>query len=76
MAGIETKQAEPTEWGIYHEEREFAREVGDPRLGVVIARNKQEAEAQAGLQGICGPTGVWAHPLPQTENPRGKASCD
>ena len=31
-------------WGIYHQEREYAREVGDPRLGVVMARTKTEAD--------------------------------
>lgn len=50
-------------WGIYHAEREFARETGDPCLGVVIARNKREAEWKAQRAGLSGPTGIWAHPL-------------
>ena len=54
-----------TRWGIYHQEREFAREVGDPCLGVVSARTKGEAESEARWQGISGPTGIWAHPLPE-----------
>ena len=29
-------------WGIYHQEREFAHEVGDPCWGVVTARSKRE----------------------------------
>ena len=57
-------------WGIYHQEREFAREVSDPCLGVVKARSKREAEEEARLHGISGPTGIWAHPLPQTKNQR------
>ena len=57
-------------WGIYHQEREFAREVGDPRLGVVTARSKGEAENKARLRGISGPTGIWAHPLQEAPNQR------
>ena len=53
-------------WGIYHQEREFAREVGDQCLGVVTARSKREAEDEARRQGLSGPTGIWAHPLPTT----------
>jgi len=55
-------------WGIYHREREFAHEVGDPCLGVVTARTKDEAEAAARRQGLSGPTGLWAHPLPDKSN--------
>ncbi len=51
-------------WGIYHQEREFAHEVGDPRLGVVRARSKEEAETKARQMGLYGPTGLWEHPLP------------
>ena len=57
-------------WGIYHQEREFAGEVGDPCLGVVTAENKAEAEASARRLGISGPTGIWAHPLPEATNQR------
>jgi hypothetical protein len=52
-------------WGIYHQEREYAHEVGDPCLGVVWARRKAEAEAKARRRGLSGPTGLWAHPLPE-----------
>ena len=45
-------------WGIYHQEREFAREVGDPCLGVIRARTKCEAENEARRQGISAPTGI------------------
>ena len=62
------KQMNPIRWGIYHREREFAREVGDPCLGAVTARTKDEAEAEARRQGLSGPTGVWAHPLPDKTN--------
>ena len=57
-------------WGIYYQEREFAREVGDPCLGVVTARSKREAEDEARRRGISGPTGIWGHPLPKTTNQR------
>lgn len=50
-------------WGIYHQDREYAREMGDPCLGIVAAGSKLEAEAEARRQGISGPTGLWAHPL-------------
>ena len=54
----------PLRWGIYHQEREFAREVGDPCLGVVTAQTKREAEMKARWRGCSGPTGLWAHRLP------------
>jgi hypothetical protein len=54
----------PLRWGIYHQEREFAREVGDPCLGVVTAQTKREAEMKARRRGCSGPTGLWAHRLP------------
>ena len=57
-------------WGIYHQEREFAREVGDPRLGVVTARSKPEAKDEARRRGLSGPTGIWMHPLPETMTQR------
>lgn len=47
-------------WGIYHREREFAREMDDPCLGEVTARTKEEAESKAARRGISGPTGLWA----------------
>ena len=53
----------PIPWGIYHREREFASEVGDPCLGVVKARSKGQAEAKARRLGLSGPTGIWGHPL-------------
>jgi hypothetical protein len=67
-------------WGIYHQEREFARELGDPCLGVVMARSKEEAETKAQQMGLWGLTGLWAHVLPglpasglngSLENPNG-----
>ena len=54
---------EPSRWGIYHRDREYAREAGDPCLAVVEAATKPEAEAEAGRRGIAGPTGLWAHPF-------------
>ena len=57
-------------WGIYHQEREFAREVGDLRLGVVTVRSKPEAKDEARRLGLSGPTGIWMHPLPETMTQR------
>ena len=54
---------QPGRWGIYHRDREYAREAGDPCLAVVQAATKPEAEAEAGRRGIVGPTGLWAHPF-------------
>jgi hypothetical protein len=48
-------------WGIYHTDREYAHEKGDPLLGVVEAETKAEAEQQARQLGIGD---AWAHPLP------------
>jgi hypothetical protein len=53
----------PVRWRIYHQDREYAREAGDPCLGVVEATTKPNAEAEARRRGISGPTGLWAHPL-------------
>lgn len=61
-------------WGIYHQELEFAREVGDPCLGVVTAPSKFKAEDQARLRGISGPTGIWARPLPEATNQQTRGS--
>lgn len=63
------KQTEPIRWGIYHQDREFARETGDPCLAVLSATSKDEAEKCATLKGICGPTGLWADPLSKAQEP-------
>jgi hypothetical protein len=47
-------------WGIYFTDREFAREMGDPLLGVVAAPTKIVAEESAARLGLDSP---WAHPL-------------
>ena len=63
MKATSRKAGAPIPWGIYHQDREFAREVGDPCLGVVKARSKGQAEAKARRLGFGGPTGIWGHPL-------------
>jgi hypothetical protein len=63
MPDTATKQSEGVRWGIYHRDREWARETGDPCLAMVNASDKERAENQASLEGVCGPTGIWAHPL-------------
>jgi hypothetical protein len=47
-------------WGIYHVDREYAREVGDPLRTVVEAPSKQAAEEAAARLGFNDP---WAHPV-------------
>jgi hypothetical protein len=47
-------------WGIYYTDREFAREMGDPLLGVVAASTKIAAEEIAARLCLGG---SWAHPL-------------
>ena len=47
-------------WGIYHLDREYARELGDPLRTVIRAATKEEAEHQAARLGFDGP---WAHPV-------------
>ena len=53
-------------WGIYHRDREFARETGDPCLGIVRARTKSEAERRAIRAKMFGLTGLWAHPIEES----------
>ena len=47
-------------WGIYHTDREYAREVGDPLRTVVEAPTKLAAEQAAARLGFNDP---WAHPV-------------
>ena len=47
-------------WGIYHTDREYARELGDPLRTVVEAPNKLIAEETAAQLGFGDP---WAHPV-------------
>ena len=63
MNAICRKAGATSRWGIYHQDREFAREMGDPCLGVVKARSKGQAEAKARRLGLSGPTGIRGHPL-------------
>ena len=47
-------------WGIYHTDREYARELGDPLRTVVEAPSKLIAEESAAQLGFGDP---WAHPV-------------
>lgn len=47
-------------WGIYHTDREFARQLGDPLRTVVEAPTKMAAEEAAARLGFSEP---WAHPV-------------
>ena len=51
-------------WGIYHTDREHARELGDPLRTVVEAPNKLIAEETAARLGFGDP---WAHPVNSEE---------
>ena len=51
-------------WGIYHTDREHARELGDPLRTVVEASTKLIAEETAARLGFGDP---WAHPVTSEE---------
>jgi hypothetical protein len=51
-------------WGIYHTDREFARQLGDPLRTVVEAPTKAAAEEAAARLGFGNP---WAHPVTHEE---------
>jgi hypothetical protein len=58
-------------WGIYHTDREYAREQGDPLRIVVEARTKIAAEELAAHLGFSDP---WAHPITAEEAKRAQWS--
>jgi hypothetical protein len=47
-------------WGIYHTDREYSRELGDPPRTTVEAPTKIAAEEAAAKLGFSDP---WAHPV-------------
>lgn len=47
-------------WGIYHTDREYARELGDPLRTTIEAPTKLAAEEAAAKLGFSDP---WAHPI-------------
>ncbi len=47
-------------WGIYHTDREYARQMGDPLRTTVEAPTKIAAEQEAARLGFSKP---WAHPI-------------
>ncbi|MFO1513323.1 MAG: hypothetical protein U1F83_10485 [Verrucomicrobiota bacterium] len=47
-------------WGIYHTDREQARELGDPLRTTIEAPTKVAAEEEAAKLGFGDP---WAHPI-------------
>ena len=51
-------------WGIYHTDREYAHELGDPLRTVVEASSKLIAEETAAQLGFGDP---WAHPVTSEE---------
>ena len=66
---MSTNSASPTSqgtrrWGIYHTDREYAREMGDPLRTTVEAPTKEAAEEEAVRLGFSDP---WAHPVAAEE---------
>jgi hypothetical protein len=53
-------QVPAKKWAIFHRDREWAREAGDPLLVIVVAREKLEAEVLAESLGHGVATGCWA----------------
>jgi hypothetical protein len=51
-------------WGIYHDDREYARVHGNPLRTVIEAPTKLAAEEEATRLGFSEP---WAHPVSQEE---------
>ena len=64
MKETNTADSSPRLWGIYHQDREYARELGDPLRTVIVAPSKEEAERQAVDLGFDRP---WAHPVSESE---------
>lgn len=52
------------QWMIYERSREYARETGDPVLGIVEADTKEQAEESAWMRGIPTVSGPLAVPVP------------
>ena len=51
-------------WGIYHLDREYSRELGDPLRTVIEAATKEDAELEAERVGFYN---AWAHPVTTEE---------
>ena len=64
MKTIATLKSGKQLWGIYHTDREHARELGDPLRAVIEAPNKFTAEEIAVQLGFGDP---WAHPVSSEE---------
>jgi hypothetical protein len=60
MSTTATSKAGNQLWGIYHTDREYARELGDPLRTVVEAPTKLAAEEAAARLGFSDP---WAYPV-------------
>src|ERR1019366_7649160 len=52
-------------FAIYHREREYAHEMGDPKLAEVDAATQEEAESITGDLGITGTLAVPVAPAPE-----------
>ena len=67
MSTTTTLQPGNQKWGIYHRDREYAREMGDPLRTVIEAFSKIPAEEAAARLGFGEP---WAHPITAEEAQR------
>lgn len=46
-------------WRVYYSDGEYARQLGDPLLGIVEASTREEAERKGGALVTIAPPGVW-----------------
>ena len=60
MSSTTTSKPANQLWGIYHTDREYARELGDPLRTTIEAPTKIAAEEAATKLGFSDP---WAHPI-------------
>ena len=64
MKNSTRSETAPQLWGIYHLDREYARELGDPLRTVIEAATKEDAELEAERVGFYN---AWAHPVTTQE---------
>jgi hypothetical protein len=60
MSSTVTPEPAKQFWGVYHTDREYAREMGDPLRSVVEASTKAVTEELAAALGF---DATWAHPV-------------
>jgi hypothetical protein len=68
MNSISSRKPGNRLWGIYHTDREYARELGDPLRTTIEAPTKIAAEEAAAHLGFSDP---WAHPVDSENQKQG-----